>query len=39
MMATTPERDPDDYAEFERLKRETKDELRGLWQRVRGAFR
>lgn len=39
MMATSRERDPDDYAEFERLKRDTKDELRGLWRRVRAAFR
>lgn len=39
MMASTRERDPDDYAEFERLKRETKDEFRGLWQRLRGVFR
>lgn len=39
LMATTRQQEPDDYAEFERLKRETKDELRGLWRRVRGVFR
>lgn len=39
MVATTREQDPDDYAEFERLKREMVDELRGLWRRVRGVVR
>lgn len=39
VLATSRKRDPDDYAEFERLKRETRDEARGLWKRVRGVFR
>lgn len=39
MMPTSRKRDPDHYAEFERLQRETVDELRGLWRRLRGVFR
>lgn len=39
MMATSRQRDPDDYAEFERLKRETANEVRGLWRSVRSIFR
>lgn len=33
------EHDPDDYREFETLRRETAEELRGLWRRVRGKER
>lgn len=39
VLATSQKRDPDDYAEFERLKRETKDEVSGLWRGVRSLFR
>lgn len=31
MMATSRESDPDDYAEFARLKERTKEDVRGLW--------
>lgn len=37
MMATSGERDPDDYAEFARLKEETKEDVGGLWSRFRPA--
>lgn len=36
MMATSRKADPDEYAEFARLKEEAKGEVRGLWRRVRG---
>jgi len=35
MMATSRERDPDDYAEFARLREAAKEDLRRLWRRVR----
>jgi len=35
MMATGRQRDPDDYAEFARLRDEAKEDLRRLWRRVR----
>lgn len=38
MMATTRQRDPDHYAEYERLKREMRMELRDLWRQLRSVW-
>jgi uncharacterized protein involved in exopolysaccharide biosynthesis len=35
MMTATRQRDPDDYAEFERLKQEARDELARIWKEIR----
>lgn len=35
MMATNQRLNPDDYAEFVRLKEQVKEEVRGLWRRLR----
>lgn len=38
ILAASRETDPDDYAEFARLRRETGEDLRRLWRRVRRPF-
>lgn len=35
ILAASRERDPSDYAEFTRLKEETREELQGMWYRLR----
>lgn len=39
MLATSQERDPDDFKEFERLKSATAEDIVGLWRRVRNKLR